>query len=761
MKTIQAVFRWVLFLTFATALPIFPQSHAEDAHVTGTITDTSGGGVGGVRVTAQQEGVSDAQLWTATSATDGTYNLSLPPGRYRVHFSRDPFSPRDFTLQLASGESRSLPFRLDLEPLSANVVVTAQALPISQQQTTAPTDVVTREDIDNRESVELPDLLQFSPGVIFGRTGANGGSASLFLDGGNSNFTKVLVDGSTINPPGGAVDFSILTTDNLDKVEIVHGAESAIYGTDAVSGVVQLFTHRGSTRVPAFSAFAEGGSFSSGRGGVDLSGLLGRFDYSASASYLDFGGQVPNNDITNRTLSGNFGYAFSDSNQLHLSLRNNTSDGGIPGQTVFEPPSLYQRIKQQLFSANLRWDFSTGTHWHYELMGAEMYTHQHSFNPQQSFYATDPNVGCPQANQNAVATAEFCDFVYDDIFNYNRASVTAQASYVLPKFGATAGYQYEVENGSLSYLEQPHIRRNNQGGYLDFRYMPHPRASLDFGGRAEANASFGTRVVPRAGASLVLRYGRGFWGDTLYRIFYGQGIKEPRFDQSYGTDPCDPGNPSLKPESSKTWSTGIDQKLAHDRIRLSADYYSNRFYEIVSFTFCAPGGPCPVTPPLNCPFGYGTYFNTDLARARGTHISAEARATKWLLICGNYTYDDSLVIKSPNAFDPALIPGNRLIRRPPNSGSITFTGAYRQFTATFAGYFVGQTTDSDFLGLGYTRNPGYARFDLSASYIFYRGFSVYAKATNLFDKSYQLALGYPALGRDARIGLRYQFAGRD
>ena len=145
-------------------------------------------------------------------------------------------------------------------------------------------------------------------------------------------------------------------------------------------------------------------------------------------------------------------------------MRNNTSDGGIPGQTLFEPPSLYQRIKQQLFSANLRWEFSTGRHWHYELMGAESYTHQHSFNPQQSFYASDPNVFCPQTNPNAVATAEFCDFVYDDIFNYNRASVTAQASYVLPKFGLTAGYQYEVENGSLSFLEQPHIRRNNQGG---------------------------------------------------------------------------------------------------------------------------------------------------------------------------------------------------------------------------------------------------------------------------------------------------------
>lgn len=761
MRTIQSAFLSILFLTLASALPVFPQSHPEDAHVTGNISDASGRGVGGVRVTAQQEGVSEAQLWTATSATDGNYSLSLPPGRYRVHFSREPFSPRDFTLDLAPGESRTLSFRLDLEPLSANVVVTAQALPVTEQQTTAPTDIITREDIENRQSVLLPDLLQYSPGVVFGRTGANGGSASLFLDGGNSNFTKVLVDGSAINPPGGAVDFSILTTDNLDKIEIVHGAESAIYGTDAVAGVVQLFTRRGTTRVPSFTAFAEGGSFASARGGAQFSGLLGRFDYSAAGSYLEYGGQVPNNDLVNRTLSGNFGYTFSDRNQLRLSVRNNSSDAGIPGQTLFEPPSLDQRINQELFTTNARWESSTGSHWHYQLMGAEAYTHQHSFNPEQSFYATDPNVFCPQANPNAVATAEFCDFTYDDRFNYNRASVSAQASYVLPKFGATGGYQYEVENGSLSYLEQPHIRRNNQGGYLDFRYLPHPRASLDFGLRAESNASFGTRVVPRAGASLALRYGRGFWGDTRYRIFYGQGIKEPRFDQSYGTDPCDPGNPSLKPESSKTWSTGIDQKLANDRVKLSADYFSNRFYNLVSFTFCAPGGPCPVTPPPGCPFGYGTYFNTDLARARGTHISAEAQVTKWLFITGNYTYDDSLVIKSPNAFDPALVPGNRLIRRPPNSGSITFMGTFRQFSATFAGYFVGQSTDSDFLGLGYTRSPGYARFDVSGNYNFYRGFSVYARATNLFDKSYQLALGYPALGRDARIGLRYQFAGRN
>jgi vitamin B12 transporter len=127
--------------------------------------------------------------------------------------------------------------------------------------------IISREEIDARQSVDLTSALLFVPGVAIGRTGAEGGTASVFLNGGNSNFTKVLVDGTPINPPGGAVDFSSLTLDNIDKVEIVRGAESAVYDTDAVSGVIQLFTHRGETRVPEVSVFAEGGSFSSARGG--------------------------------------------------------------------------------------------------------------------------------------------------------------------------------------------------------------------------------------------------------------------------------------------------------------------------------------------------------------------------------------------------------------------------------------------------------------------------------------------------------------
>jgi vitamin B12 transporter len=742
-------------------ISVHAQNNSSDAHLSGTLLDSSGAGVPNVRVTAQAEGDKNAQLWKATSTTDGAYSLSLPPGRYHVSFEGSPFVSRDFVIDLSANQQRQLDLHLELEPLNSNVVVTAQAEPTLAEQTTAPVSVITKEEIEERQSVGLADALAFTPGIAIGRTGPEGGSASVFLNGGNSNFTKILVDGAPINPPGAAVDFSSLTLDNIDKVEIVRGAESAIYGTDAVSGVIQLFTHRGTTRVPEFSIYGEGGSFTSGRGGAQLSGLLGAFDYSVAASYFGTDGQGPDDDFLNRTLSGNFGYSFSDTNQIRLTLRNNDSIAGIPGQTLFEPPNLDQRYTQHLFSSSARWNFATGKHWRHQISGAESYTWQASDNPLQSFFATDPNAFCPQTNPAAVPTAEFCDFPGNSRFQYNRANVTAQTSYLVSNFGITAGYEYEVENAFLTSINVPHARRNNQAGFLDFRYRQHPRASFNFGGRAEANANFGTRVVPRAGASLLLLYGKGVRGDTLFRIFYAEGIKEPRFDQIYGDNFGDFGNPSLKPEASKTWTAGLEQKLLGDRVRLAAEYFSSRFYDIITFAFCLPTNNfCNLTFPV-VPSGFGFYFNTDVARSRGLNLAGETRFARWLNLAGNYTYDDSLVIKASNPFDPTEFPGNRLLRRPPNSGSLTLHAAFRRLNVTLGGYFSGVRTDSDFLGLGLKRNAGYARFDLSGSYRVSHGVTFYARATNLFDKQYQDALGYPALGRDMRAGVRYTFSGRN
>lgn len=754
----------IFFLFFLTAgISASAQNQSQDAHLFGNLLDTSGAGVAAVNITAQLEGNASAQLWKASSATDGAYSLTIPPGRYRVKFERSPFVPRDLAIDLSANQQRQLDLTLNLEPLSSSVIITAQAEPTLIDQTTAPVTVITKDEIDQRQSVGLTDALLFAPGIAIGRTGPEGGTASVFLNGGNSNFTKVLVDGAPINPPGAAVDFSSVTLDNIDKVEIVRGAESAIYGTDAVDGVIQLFTHRGETRIPEFSVYSEGGSFGSGRGGAQISGLLGAFDYSLAASYFRTDGQGPDDDFLNRTYSANFGYRISDNDQLRLTLRDNDSIAGIPGQTIFEPPNLDQRYTQHLFSSSARWDFATGKHWHHQISGGESYTLQVNDNPTQSFYATDPNAFCPQTNPTAVATAEFCDFPGNSRFQYNRANVSAQTSYLLSNFGVTAGYEYEVENAFLTSVDVPHARRNNQAGFLDFRYRPHPRASLNFGGRAEANANFGTRVVPRAGASLVLLYGKGFRGDTLFRAFYAEGIKEPRFDQIYGDNFGDFGNPNLRPEASKTWTVGLEQKFLRDRVVIEAQYFSSLFYDMVTFAFCdSTNNFCNnVLPSQTGGFGFGYYFNTDRARARGFNFDGRARLSSWLNLSGNYTYDDSRVLVAAEPFDPTELPGNHLLRRPVNSGSLTLNAAYRRLNVTVGGYFTGIRTDSDFLGLGLTRNPGYALFNLSANYRVTRSVMFYARATNLFDKQYQDALGYPALGRDMRAGIRYTFPGRN
>jgi len=385
MKTLLGVLASLIF--FSTTVIAAPQSSSPDAQLRGTMLDSSGGGVGGVQVVARLVNDPQAHLWKATSTTDGAYLLTLPPGNYHVTFRRKPFATREFDLDLTTANSpRTLDLRLDLERLSSSVVVTAQAQPLPIQQTTAPVDVITREEIAQRLAGTLPDALLTSPGIAIGRTGPEGGSASVFLNGGGSAYTKVLVDGTPVNEPGNAVDFSNFTLDNVDKIEVVRGAESAVYGSDAVSGVIQVFTHRGTTRVPEVAIFAEGGNFDTGRGGAQLSGLIGNFDYSGAASYFSNNGPQDINAFTNRTLSGNFGYRVGEDNQLRFSLRNNTSNAQTPGQTLLEPPNPDSHTDYHFFSSNARWDFATGKHWHHQLMGAESYNRQFTADPVQSFY---------------------------------------------------------------------------------------------------------------------------------------------------------------------------------------------------------------------------------------------------------------------------------------------------------------------------------------------------------------------------------------
>jgi vitamin B12 transporter len=727
MKTTLLRTAFLFFAVFVARVSLQAQSNSSDAHLSGKLTDLSGNGVGSVKITAQLEGGASAQVWPATSSADGTYLLVVPPGRYHIHFQHPSFVARDFVLDLAAAENRSLDALLEIERVSENVVVTANTQPLEIEHTPAPVDLIGRQEIEQRQAVSLPDLLSTQTGIALARTGTIGGFATIFVDGGNSSFTKVLIDGTPVNLPGGDFIFSNLTLDNADKVEIVHGAESALYGSDAMSGVIQIVSHQGSTRIPEINLFAEGGGFSSARGGAQVSGLLNKFDYSVAGSYFHTDGQGINDAFLNRSFAGNFGYSFSDSNQLRLTVRSTASYAGTPGQALFAAifpldPTAFDDERQ--LSGNLSWTFKTGSHWVHRISGMEA---------------------------RFVDTNGFPDFNFFQIAQFNRAGFFEQSTYSFRQGAVTAGYQYEVENADPNNLSALHARRSNQAGFLDARWQPLSRLTLSAGARAEANSNFGTRVVPRLGAVYALRYSQGFLGDTRVRISYGEGIEEPTIFESFDADPCNPGNPSLRPQRSRTVNAGIDQYFSADRFRISATFFANEFRDLIDQEQGPSNSMC---------FGGHEmlFFNIDRARARGLNWSGEAHLTHWLVLKGNYSYDDTRVLNAVATAATVEQPGNHLLRRPVNSGNLWLNANFRRINFNLAGYFTGVRTDSDFDGLGFTRNPGYARFDFATSYNFGRGVSFYGRVTNLLDKQYQEAIGFPALGRDYRLGLNYRFS---
>jgi vitamin B12 transporter len=704
--------------------------------LSGILTDASHKAIAGAHIIVASRGASKGSTPVAEtdSRDDGSFKVSVPAGEYRVAVTRDAFAKVEREITVTSGQQIDLDLQLEIAPLAASVVVTAQSFPV--ETTSAPTrvDVVTREQIEAQETISVPDFLSTLPGITLARTGREGGLTTMFLDGANSNHTKVLIDGGPINDSGGFIDYSNLMLDNVEKIEVVHGAESALYGSDAMSGVIQILTKRGDTRTPELDLTGDGGSFGTGHGSAELSGLLGKFDYAAGFTYFATGGQGPNDFFYNRALNENFGYKISDTNTLRLSLRNNTSDAGIPGQTLINPPDLFQTNDQHDFSMNAAWDAQHGEHWRWHVSVSD----------------TDLRANDTEANPNPF-------LAFSAISQFNRVQGIAQTTYSFGGFALTGGYEYEVENGFPSAISPQHARRNNQAGYFDARWQTTKRLTITAGVRAEDNSSFGTHAIPRVGAAYLLRAGNGEIGDTRLHAFYGQGIDEPRLDQSFGTDPCFPGNPNLLPEESRTASGGIDQGFAANRVHLSADYFYTELHNVISFG----SGIAPPALVGICPFGVGTFFNTDLAIARGVNLSGEVRLMRRLTFSGHYSYDNTLVLKAPNAFDPSEIQGNHLLRRPVNSGVAELNYSRGRFTGNILGYFTGQRTDSDFQFTSTTtqHNPGYARIDIAASYRMQRHATVFVRVGNLFNKQYQDALGYPALGREIRVGLKLKLGG--
>lgn len=439
----SAVFLFVLSLSLTVVS--MAQSNAT---IRGTVSDPSGAPISGAAIAARLSSA-PAPIAETQSGPDGSFSLSLPPGRYRISTSAANFIPISDDVAVGTGDSRTLDARLQLATMSSNVIVSAEAEPQPASDVIAPVDVLTRTNIQQEQQVWLAPLLGTAPGVSLSQLGPEGGDTSVFLDGGNSNYTRVLIDGvpADISLPGISIDLSGYTTDGIDKIEIVHGASSALYGSDAMTGVIDILTHRGATKTPEVELEGEGGTFDTGHGAGQISGLLGDFDYSAAMGYFSTRGESPGSYVLENdgpltypyfrdtTLAGNFGWKLSDADTLRLTLRNATSDAGQPGQTLLasNPNDLFNPITPgedsglHDFSSGLSWDFASGDHWQTHLQGFD------------SRY------------QDTIA-------IFDLVDKFNRAGLDARSTYGFRHGAITAGYYFENETGGA-------LGRHDNAGY--------------------------------------------------------------------------------------------------------------------------------------------------------------------------------------------------------------------------------------------------------------------------------------------------------
>jgi outer membrane cobalamin receptor len=677
---------------------------------------------------------------TAVTGPEGRYRIAgLVPGEYRVRVDAPGFVLSPEPQRVIGTAEEDLDLVLSPAPVREQVLVAATRAEAALSTLGVAASVIDRERITERRSPDVLQLLQEVPGAAVARAGALGRQGSLFLRGGPSNAARIMIDGVPVNEPGGAFDFGALLPLSLEQIEVVRGAASSLYGTDALAGVVHLVTRRAALGDgTAFETEAEGGRFDSRRLQGEALGRRGGLDWTAGALRVETDNQEPNSAFRETAGAAALGLRLGERSSLRLVGRGGASNAGTPGATAFGRPDLDASIERRLLVLGGRFR-RAGDGLSHEIRAGFALSDELDLNPIDSG-AYIPRFG---DRVGAFAISDFTDpagFQNDT----RRLSLGYQ---VEGRAGRrhllTAGADLERETGALGTRAEPLLspHRTNVGAYVQDRLVLADRVFLTAGARVERNASFGTRAVPRAALAWRLRGGANA---TTLRASAGTGIKEPSFFQSFGVSFFAQGNPNLKPERSRTFDLGIEQRLLGGRLRGEAtafhhDYRDQVAYHVVDFTTFQ-----------------GSFVNLGRTRARGVELSVEAAPTDSLWLSAAYTFLDGRILVSTDEFDPVVAVGRPLLRRPKHQAAFgaRFTRGRVGLGANLVA--VGRRADSDFAGLGLLVNDGYTRVDARVRARLGRGFEAFGVAENLLDRRYQEVLGYPALGRVLRAGLRFQ-----
>lgn len=666
-----------------------------------------------------------------------------------------------FTRMVAAGAAVEVV--LAVEPVREQVVVTATRTEAPSAQVGASTSVITGEELEARLALPVTDALGPTPGTAVVRSGGLGTTTSLFVRGGESDYNKVLLDGIPLNEPGGTFLFSNLTAENLDRVEIVRGPQSALFGSDAVTSVVQLFTRRGEaeTTRPRFSFSFEGGNHSTWRGRAGLSGQTGPFDYSLQTARLSTDNQEPNNSFRNTTLSSNLGLGLGEATSLRLILRGELGQVGTPGQTAFGRPDrdAFFRRRDADFGFTLR--NQTARFWEQRLTYAFAQSRQLSRN----LIADPPFVPrfegrvaeCFDFFTGTFGPCLFFDFTSDFLNLSRRHHLSYQSDWRAGRVGRGVGlhlltfaFEWDRELGFLEERLFPspagpvRDRRDNFGTVFQHQAL-WGRLFLTNGVRVEDNDRFGTAVVPRSSLAYNLRTAGGWFGATKLKFNFGLGIKEPTSLECCSPGPFAFGSATLAPERTRSFDAGVEQRFWTERGKLELNWFDNRFRDLIGFEIVS-----------FVPFR-GSFFNLGRTKAKGAEVRLELAPGAGLRGIGSYTFLDSQVSRSGTVFDPVFEEGNRLLRRPKHSGALQVFWDWRRLTIASTTLFVGRRTDSDFSLLGLTSNPGYTKWDLAASYRSPHRVTYFAGVENLLNQDYMEVLGFPALKLSVRAGARLEF----
>ena len=617
---------------------------------------------------------------------------------------------------------------LGLAPVQEKVVVTATRTETPIEQIGAGVTVITGEQIEQQQQLLAADVLRQVPGLTVIRSGGLGTFTSVFSRGGESDYNKILLDGIPLNEPGGRFEFGSLAADDLDRIEIVRGPQSALFGSDAMASVIQLFSRRGEPEGarPHVALDFDAGKFRTLHGGADLNGAIHGFDYDLSYDRLNTDNEIPNSDFRDSTGAANFGFNLGQHTQLRWISRGDSTFAGTPGQIVFQPADLDAFFRKADGYTGFSITNQTTSLWDQRVTYTFARSRQRSLDPD-------------------LASAFLSDTRRHHLdYQSNLRMGTPDQRWGQHLF--TFAFDWDREKGLLNDFFDPAIRakRDNFGGTFQYQ-AAFGRVFLTNGVRVDDNGSFGRTVIPRSSIAYLLRQASGVLGVTKLKFNFGLGIKEPDFTESFSPSPFFLGNPNLRPERARSFDFGIEQRLWNNRARLEINWFDNRFKNLIEFIATSPTT--------------GSFTNIDSTKAQGAELIVETAPLKGFKFTAGYTYLNAEITKSEKPTDPLVGVGKGLLRRPRHSGSAGIVWDWRRLTLSSHAEYVGRRADSDFdfQNPPLTSEGSYTNWHLAWSVRVTKNFSYVGTVDNLLDQKYTEALGFPALRISYRTGARFNF----